>query len=176
MRLAFDNFFEEKGFTVIELLVVFSLTAVVSSLGIVSFVSYSRTQQLVQSANQTKLLIQEAKFSALSSVKPSNTPDGSASNCTSGVSLLGYRVTVNEGTGNLDLSLLCSNGQATAIKTIELPNSLSFDQVLTTCTHISFDALTSQATGSPLPCDIVITGFSMEKTVSIDLGGNIAIQ
>ena len=175
-NLFVDEGKKENGFTIIELLVVFSLMAFITSLGIVSFVSYSRAQSITQSVNQAKLIIQEAKFNALSSVKPSKTPDGTIIDCSVGT-LTGYQVAVVLATGELKLFLLCSSSaQPIFLKTVKLADNITFESILTTCTIINFDSLTSQASGSPLPCDLVIKGYNMQKKLTIDLGGNITVQ
>ena len=64
----------EKGFTLIELMVVFSILAVLSTIGVAAFVSFSRTQTLNAAASDIKSMLNLAKSRAYSQVKPSVTP------------------------------------------------------------------------------------------------------
>ena len=160
------------GFTLIELLVVFSLVAILSGIGIVSFSNYNKIQQLSQSANNVRLLINQARFNSLSVVKKSNDSSGISQNCGS-QPLIGYYVEVFSATSELRLYLDCNNLPPALIKTIALQKNLSIDPN-TTCTKIRFNSLSAMPSG--VPCDIVVTGYGQEKTISIDSGGNTSIQ
>jgi prepilin-type N-terminal cleavage/methylation domain-containing protein len=164
-----------NGFTLIELLVVFSIIAVLSALGMVSFVSYSRTQQVNQVANNLKLLISQARFNALSSVKTNHDPDGNTVNC-GNESLAGYSVNLL-GNDRLELNQICTNTNPFRIKLIVLPANLTFTNSAATCTQIHFDSLSSTATGVPtLPCSIILHGYNQDKTISVDVSGNTSVQ
>ena len=160
-----------SGFTLIELLVVFSLIAVLSGIGLVSFVTYSRSQQLNQTANNIKLLINQARSNALSGVKTNQDINGSTVTC-GAESLGGYTINVL-GNSQVELNQLCANTNASRIKLVILPSNISFS-VSTTCTQIHFSALSSTANG--VPCEIVVSGFGQIKTVSVDAGGNTSVQ
>lgn len=167
------NFFKQQneGFTLIEILVVFSIIAVLSGLGIASFASYSRTQQLAQSANNIKLLVSEARFNALSGVKTNKDQDGNTVTCGS-ESFEGYSVTVL-GNNQVELSLQCANISSLTTKTLTMPKGYAFGNG-TTCSQVHFDSLSS--TGGGVPCQIVLTGFNQTKTLSVDVAGNTSVQ
>src|SRR3990167_1262351 len=61
----------KKGFTLIELLVAFVVIAVLSTIGIASFVSYSRSQALTQATNDLATTLTVARSRAQAQVKPS---------------------------------------------------------------------------------------------------------
>jgi prepilin-type N-terminal cleavage/methylation domain-containing protein len=62
--------FNNNGFTIIELIVVFSVIAVLSTVGIASFVSFSRAEELQTATNDYINTLNLAKARALSQVKP----------------------------------------------------------------------------------------------------------
>ena len=160
-----------SGFTLIELLVVFSLIAVLSGLGLVSFVAYSRSQQVNQTANNLKLMINEARSHALSGVKTNQDITRATINC-SGQSLSGYSINII-GNSELDISQLCTNTIPALIKRYNVPTNISLSG---SCTQINFDALTTTASGAPLPCTVVVSGYNQSKTLTVDSVGNVSIQ
>ena len=162
----------QSGFTLIELLVVFSLTAILSGIGIVSFSNYNKLQQLSQSANNAQLLINQARFNSLSVVKKSSDSKGVSQNCGS-QTLTGYYVEIFNATFELRLYLDCKTLSPALIKTVALPKNLTFDSK-TTCTKIRFNSLTAMPSG--VPCNIVLSGYGQQKTISVDTGGNTSIQ
>jgi prepilin-type N-terminal cleavage/methylation domain-containing protein len=159
------------GFTLIELLVVFSLIATLSGIGFASFASYSHSQQVNQTANDIKLLVNEARANALSAVKASE-----GFNCNDiGQTLVGYSVNVI-GSNKLGLNQICDN-KNNEIKVITLPKNINFVSSaagVTDCTTIQFDSLSSTSTGTP--CSLTIEGFSLQKVLSIDTIGNVSIK
>ncbi len=80
---------KSAGFTFIELIVVFSVIAILSSVGIASFVSYSRTQQLNSSSSELVTLINLAKSRSASQIKPNN-----IGICSNNATLEGYEVRI----------------------------------------------------------------------------------
>lgn len=171
-----------SGFTILEILVVFTMVAALSALGFASFVNYSRSQVVNQSANDIKLLIGQAKANSQSAVKSNTDINGNRINCYNVDSpevdknekLLGYSV-VKVGTQQLELNQICENLPDALLRVINLKDNVEFD-IQTTCTTIMFDSLTSNVTG---PCIFVITGFGDDnntKTVTVDGVGNVSIQ
>ncbi len=60
------------GFTLIELLAVFSIVGVLSTIGVVSFVTYSRSQAIQSSASELVTTLSLARSRAFSQVKPAS--------------------------------------------------------------------------------------------------------
>lgn len=161
----------QNGFTLIEILVVFSIIAVLSGIGVASFAAYSRSQQLAQSGNNIKLLVNQARFSALSVVKTNRDQSGNTVSCGNEV-LLGYAISII-GNNQIELSMECANTSSQPFKALNLPRGYSFDNT-TTCTQFRFDSLSATAGG--VPCQIVIGGYGQSKTISLDNAGNAQIQ
>src|SRR3989339_1053168 len=74
-----------RGFTLIELVVVFSIIAIISTIGIISFSNYNKIQQLNQAVSDTVNLLNSAKSNSLSQIKPEA--------CDPTYELYGYRIT-----------------------------------------------------------------------------------
>lgn len=90
------------GFTLIEIIVVFSVIAILSTAGIASFVTYSRSQTVEVAAQDIVAMLNTAKSRALSQVKPVASPCGEAGE---GGVLQGYRVSISA--NNYRLSAVC---------------------------------------------------------------------
>ncbi len=172
-----SQFSIQKGFTLLEILVVFSVIAILSGVGFGSFVSYSRTQQLNQTANNVKLLIIEARSNAISTVKSSNII------CDS---LQGYSIEM-QGDNTLNLIQNCVNNnpvddpEKITIKKMVLPKLLTFDNsspapiICGVADGLYFNVLSSQVSGAP--CSIKVTGYNgVSKSICVDLGGNPSVK
>lgn len=155
-----------RGFTLIELIVVFSVIAVLSTIGVASFVSYSRAQTLQQATNDFITVLNTAKARASAQVKPSPT-------CISTSALQGYSVTVNIVARTYSLNVICS-GTTTAISTSTLPTNVSFNSAAgippTTTTNVRFSVLTGGVTGTG---NVVLSSYGATKTVTINSVGGI---
>lgn len=163
-----------SGFTLIEILVVFSIVTIISGVGFASFVTYSRSQQLNQTVNNVKLLISQGRFNALSVVKSNTDFQGNAYKCNSNA-LTGYVIAKN--VGQIELSQECVGQLPGIIKVIIIPKGISYGttSVNTICTQVRFSSLS--ATTSGVPCDIVFLGYNNEKkTITIDNAGNASIN
>jgi prepilin-type N-terminal cleavage/methylation domain-containing protein len=62
----------KKGFTLIELLIVMAITGILGMLSIASFNGYSKVRTLQSSANDLVVMLNLAKSSAQSQIKPSS--------------------------------------------------------------------------------------------------------
>ena len=170
--------FSTMGFTIIEILVVFTLIAVLSGIGFAAFVNYSRSQQVNQAANDIKLLIGQARSNALSAVKTNTDDAGDSVDCgtdTEGnpIALEGYTIT-KIGQTSITLGQQCQGQNEIVIDTFDLPSNVTFT-IASTCTTVFFNSLTSQASGSPIPCNLVVNGYGLTKTITIDAIGNVSI-
>lgn len=161
--------FNSSGFTMIELIVVFSIMAVLSTFGIASFVAYSRTQVLQQATNDLVNVLNTAKTRAASQIKPGPP-------CLATSILQGYSLTVNIAARTYSLNIICS-GTTTALSTTTLPTNVFFNSISgtppTTATNIIFPILTGGTSGSG---NIVLSSFGRTKTVVTSSVGGVSVQ
>ena len=106
-----------KGFTFIELLAVFAIMAILTSLSIAGFSKFNQSKSFDNSVNDVATMLSTARSRSLSQVKK----------CPAG-NLNGYLVTV-QNTGpapyKYELDYVC-NGVATPVDTEYLPNTVQF--------------------------------------------------
>lgn len=172
----------QQGFTLIELIVVFSIVAVISIPGLAAFVSYSRSQAVQSSVYDLATIFQVAKSKAQSQV----TIDKNGNDLCGTGKLSGYQVQVcnvrsspcvNRDNSDYELNIICDgtniNGN-NPILSKKLPAQVSFGQLSseTTVTSFLFYPLTGAVNSSG---KITITGYSNLKTIQIiiDAIGNI---
>ncbi len=159
-----------RGFTLIEILVVFTVTSILASVGFASFVSYSRNQQVTQAANDMKLLINQARFNAISTVKVNRDSQDNTISC-GNETLLGYSVTAVNG-NQLRLSQECANMSSQTIKTITAPQNITY--ISNTCLTIRFSSLSANTTGGS--CVLRLRGYGITKVITVDALGNASVQ
>lgn len=153
------------GFTIIELLVVFSIAVILSGSGYVALTSYSQKQALDQAVQDAKAAIDQAKFNAVSKTKP-------VTGCASKV-LTAYQFLICTDLAECSyrVEALCDT-QTTTVVTKKLPANISISQS-TTCTGIEYNTLTGfVGTG----CKIDFSGYGSVKTITVDNAGNASIQ
>lgn len=160
----------ESGFSLIELLVSFTLIAIISGIGFASFVTYSRTQIVTQTSSNIKQTIELAKFNAISSVKPDT------SICEEDSALSSYKINIcdnvtclNSDAGDYEIVVLCGTEQV--VDSYVLPDGILLDDS-TTCGSVTFNVINGIVSG--VPCQIVINGFDNEGTIEIDQLGNVS--
>ena len=159
-----------KGFTLIELIVVFSIIAIISTIGVAAFVGYSRTQTLNQAAFDLSTTLNTAKAKASSQIKPS------VSQCSGANVLNGYSVTLDtvSNPNTYSINVVCSGGTVVLTnpdgtpQTTSLPKSITF--AAGSITNVFFPIFTSAVTGTG---NIVLSGFSQTKTLTINSSGVI---
>lgn len=117
-----------SGFTIIELIVVFSVLAIISTVGIASFVTYTNSQKLRNASLEIRTMLQQARSQSLAQVKPAScgTLQGyvvrvccvpSGSNCPTCLSA-----------GNYELDALCSSVPSGVLMTSKtLPDGVSIN-------------------------------------------------
>ena len=151
---------KSSGFTLIELIVVLSVAAVISLIGIASFVSYSQQQSINTAAADIANMFSLAKSRAASQVKPSS--------CSG--ALNGYRISIPDiASKTYQLDAVCSSGDS-LILTNTLPSNISFGSANSTI--FTFYVLTGGFTMNGLDGTIVLSGFGKDKTITIDSLGN----
>lgn len=146
------------GFTLIELSVVISILSILTTLGIASFVNYSRSQALQTAVSDLTTSLNLAKSRALSQVKPEQ--------C-SAQSLDGYKIVVSSNSGSYDLDAVCA-GNTYKIQTTVFDKNISVSSEGTTSTSFFFPVISGPVTGFG---SIVLTGFGKSKTITVDQVG-----
>lgn len=150
-----------SGFTLLELIIVFTVIATLSTIGIASFVDYSKSQSLQSATLNLASTLNLAKSNASSQIKPSQ--------CSGALS--GYQVDVLSNT-TYSLSVICP--ETHLIQTTMLPNNgnirFNLDSGQTTTTSVFFPIITSGVQGAG---NIVLTAYGKTKTITIDNVGNI---
>lgn len=170
------------GFTLLEMLVVFTVIGLLTGVGFASFVSYSKKQTLDQAVQDLKTGIDQAKFNAVSRVKPTVSP------CSDTAPLDRYRIRVCTstvscttssdlyetdagcivaGASSWTTSLLASKKRPSTITATILPGECGVGSN----NYMQFYALS----GLDAPCRIVVTDGSVSKTLCVDGGGNTSI-
>lgn len=161
---------KHKGFTLIEILVVFSVIAIVSSVSVASFVSYNRSQALKFTTTELTTLLTQAKSRAQSQVKPDSCGNSP---------LEGYEVRICGLAGSSCLeqgtfSLLVHCGSVEEeLTTKSLPDTLQFSQADTTSTSFLFRVLHQGVNGAG---NVGITGYGQTAIVSVNSAGTISVQ
>ncbi|MGE5041353.1 MAG: fibronectin type III domain-containing protein [Candidatus Levyibacteriota bacterium] len=179
------HFTRNAGFTLLEMLVVFSIMGILAGGGFASYVSYSKKQVLDQAAADLKTGIDQAKFNAVSRVKPTVSP------CGPNAPLSKYRIRICSGTvtcvdnANLyEIDAACMVGDSSmwtpVLVSKKRPASLS-TTIGTGGTDgcgvsggsgLEFSVLS----GTYAPCKIVLSDGTAYKTVCVDGGGNSSLK
>lgn len=160
------------GFTLIELVVAFSVIAFLSTVGIASFVNYSRSQALVVSTKDLVNVLNLAKSRSLSQVL-------APSQC-SGQSLIGYEVRLCGfstptclSEGDYELNIACSGNIFSPVEAKKLPVGISFDENQTTTTSFLFPILTGGVNMGGGNGTIVLSGYGQTRTIMVNSSGVI---
>lgn len=153
-----------SGFSLIELMVVFSIITIVSGIGFVSFKSYSDRQIISSNAQDIKLAVETAKFNAVSAVKQSG--------CVSSDALRGYNFNLNPASKTYSISILCGiNEYVVKAKKVSSQVAISSGS---TCSKIEFESLTGQISGAN--CTIILSGYNQTVTLMVDSLGSVSIN
>lgn len=184
----------QQGFTLLELLIVFSIMVILSAVGIASFVSYSHSQSVDTSMKEFKAILFNARSRAQSQLRDSTCFSSGFTG--SGYVLQGYRVVVCCPSGssscvgsntcvdpkaNYELDAVYSypDGSGVSYQTCESkkfsdPN-VSFVASTTTATTITFTSVTG-AVSSNAPSSMVqvgLAGYGFTKLATVSATGVI---
>jgi prepilin-type N-terminal cleavage/methylation domain-containing protein len=154
-----------NGFTLLELIIVFSVIAMVSTVGIAAFVNYSRTQALQTSYLDLLNTLNVAKSYSISQIKPSS--------C--GINLLqGYRVAIDTFNNKYSLYTECQ-GYEQLIKSsfLSKDKSIAFNSTLTTNSSILFPILSNDISNCANSCTITINGYGNQRAIVVSSTGLI---
>ena len=163
------------GFTLIEIIVVVTVMAILSTIGLASFSEYNHSQTLGAVTLDVYTMLNTAKSRAQSQVKPST--------CLAPNTLDGYKVSICGplssctigSTDDYQLQAVCS-GVGTRIDGKNLPQNISF--VSSQGKSFLFPVIKGGATvdldGTPVldcggvhACDIVISGYGKTRSINI---------
>jgi type II secretory pathway pseudopilin PulG len=150
-----------KGFTLTELIIIFSIISVISILGIAGFSSYNQVQTLESAASEFVNTLNLAKSRALSQIKEP---------CSASQTLDGYNVQVLISSNSYALNVECSGG-STNVYVKRLPKNISFDQ--SSKNVFSFPILKG---GAREAGQVIILGHGRQKVIDISSLGIIDIQ
>ncbi len=157
----------QRGFTLLEIMVVFTLLSVVSGVGLFSFLEFNQSQELNQSARDISLFFEKARANTTSFVKPAVCEDRT---------LEGYSVrycgaeTCTDEDSVYEMNVICGNEEFLSDK-LELPAQIIHTNE-STCTQVAFMLPQASARGS-LPCTQILARGNMTEAVSIDGVGNV---
>ncbi len=147
-------FRKQTGFTLIELMVVMSITAILSGTGFIAFGEIQQQQLLKKTVKQIRIGLNEAKVKAFYGTKPAS--------CTNG-KFEGSRFVTNADGKSYSVSILCSDADNS-----EVINQTQLDSgvTLTPNTSITFNSL-NQGTDLPLSGATLTVTVGSDKTAFI---------
>lgn len=159
---------KSKGFTLIELMVVLSITAILGMLGIAGFTTYNEVQILQGAASELATTLNVAKSRALSQVKL-----GSACDLDSRI-LNGYSVQVKIVNKSYTLNSHCSVGSTlfeSILDTRTLPKNITFEN--DSSTTFFFPIITG---GVEIPGQVILKGYGRSIIINVSSLGAVSIQ
>jgi prepilin-type N-terminal cleavage/methylation domain-containing protein len=145
------------GFTLIELLIVISIISVLSTLGIVSYLNFSRTQLVNQAARKIAQDLRLAQSLASNNQKDKGCGDSP---------LVGYTFSIDQERNEYFIHANCSD--QIEVKTGSVPDEvLKLEGV----TAVQFKVLRQGVVTTPLGANIIsVTGFGKTKEIEINAG------
>lgn len=173
-----QSFSSSSGFTLLELMVVFSLTTLMAGGGFFAFTQYARSQSFNQGVEQIRLTYEQARNFAIANVKPKDEciTDGF------GASILkGYRVELESDT--LFLITECTSGDTSVLN--KLPDGVKLRNIgggaPTACSGVEFQVITGNvnATSGTLPCTIEVyheNDDNLIRSITIAQDGRISFN
>lgn len=185
----------DVGFTLIELIIVLGLVAILASIGIASYVTYSRKAQFASSISSFKTFLFTARSKALAQVKEGSICGSNSSYTLQGFQVLlccsGVKCPTSCHTSNIDyeLDITCtdssSNQYVSTVLSGKFPSSLitgdkiSVDSSNTTSTSFLFtavDAAVTNAAGQSIytgPGYVTLQGYGQSQKITVSQTGVI---
>ncbi len=157
----------QKGFTMIEMIVVFGIMAVLSTIAVAAFVNYNRTQILQVAVSDVSSVLGLAKSRAISQAKPDQ--------CTNTSQVLnGYEVDLNIANNSYTLVADCGgtnqyNSNHFTIQTYKLPKNITFGT--SSQTPIFFPVIVNGVVGSGTI--YINDSYGDQKMIVVDSIGGI---
>lgn len=160
------------GFTLLELTISFGIIGLLSVIGFSSFTSYSRRQVLDQSATQVRSAIEEARFNALSKIKPEF--------CDPAYPLQGYEFELCSGNpdcaGDYQVRAVCTlapGHTSTRILSRTFPPSVDIIASDNPCTVVRYSVITGYQGNA---CEIPLSAYSNTRSVEVDAAGSVTVD
>ena len=156
------------GFTLIELLVTISLIGILFTVGIASYIDFSRRQVVFQAARK---IVQDLRL-AQSLAANNQKPEGACA------TLKGYNFEISNNTSNNTyyINVDCSDALYTTKTFPPLPTDIG----LTGFTQVKFKVLRQVLecvpNPNPNPCQLTVSGFGKSKKVIVGSGGAINLE
>lgn len=152
----------QKGYSFIELLVVFSIIGILSTIGIASFVNFNNSKSLDGAASDVSNTLTLARQRALSQIKPTS--------CNANQSLGGYEVRFSTAASTYEIYALCASNR-TQISSKKLPPGVTFDPTTPSTILFIVPNATIDRTATAR-----INGFGKNKRVIVDPSGTISVR
>lgn len=152
----------QKGYTLIELIVVISLIGIITTIGIASFVSFSNSQAVESATSDVSNAYITARQRALAQIKPPQ--------CTAAQSLRGYQVTLNTVTRTYTVQALCG-AAIVHLSSKTLPPQVNF---VAGSPLITVFRVPNAIVGTP--GIVQISGYGITKSIRIDGNGSISVS
>jgi len=150
---------KSAGFTLIEISVVVSILAILTTMGVASFVSYSRSQSLQAAALDLSTTLNLAKSRSFSQVKPPQ--------CVNQV-LDGYRVIILSAGNGYELQAICA-ANVYKIREGAFPQNITVSSA-TTSTSFFFPLISGGVVGAG---SVVLSGYGNTRTITVDQIGTV---
>lgn len=151
-----------RGFTLIEMLVVFAIIGTLTLTGVTSFFAYSRGQDFQTSVANVSHALNDIRTRAILQAKPSQ--------C--GIKPLRYyQMNITSPGSTYKINVMCDT-TLTTLQTNTLPNGVTFTNVApVTINFLSSSGITPQKT------TITIKGSNGQtRTITVDITGVISVQ
>jgi len=158
--LLISHFSLQEGFTLAELLIVFAIIAILTSLGLASYTSYNSSQTIQSSASDVATMLNTAKSRSLTQVIP--TVCGSNP-------VTGYQVDIIVNARQYTLSAICGGQQV--LTTANLPPNVTFVSGSTPSVFFTISTGTVASTAT-----ISLTGYSKTKTITVSQTGDVSVN
>ena len=169
-----------RGFSLIEILVVVTALILISGFGFTTLVFTQRRQAVDQTAIDVKQFIERAKYNAVSHVKPADNVFHSS--CTEKIPYV-YELDIRPDT--VIMNVLCKNPNNPTLFAAPYTEKKFPTRVTITrngCLKFAFDvatnsiACTNPSESLPSLITIAYPDGSYQKTLNIDTSGNVSIQ
>lgn len=166
---------KSSGFTLVELMVVLSITAVLGTLGIAGFTTYNQIQVLQASTNDLVTTLNLAKSRALSQVKLGTDCEPATRR-----TLDSYEVAITIIPSSYSLKVNCHDGESKFSNEIinskkSLPKGVIFDSVFTKPTTFTFPILVGGVSEDSVG-KIKLSAYGRNKIIKINSLGGISVQ